>query len=293
MPQFFSNKRLIILMVSIIILVALVGYSLSDREKVTWPEQFLRDTVSWVETLFSRPAQFVAGFFENIQELHSIYEENKVLKARLEEYAQVAVDRNLLRSENETLRKMLNIDESLRDYKLRPALVIYRSPDRWNELVGINRGSSHGIKRNMAVITSEGLIGKVKNVSQFSATVQLLTDQDRTNRVSAMVHSEEPAYGFVEDFDEERGLLILKKVDADAKLEEGQLVTSSGLGGVFPQGLVIGEIVEVIPDEYGLTQNAYIKPAANFYGLDYVYVVERDSTVLAEELRELEEEEAE
>lgn len=289
MPQFFSNKRLIILMVSIIVLVALVGYSLSDREKITWPEQVMRDTVSWVETLFSRPAQYVAGFFENVKEIHSIYEENKILKARLEEYAEVAVERNLLREENETLRKMVDIDESLRDYKMRPALVIHRSPDRWGERVGINRGSSHGIERNMAVITAEGLIGKVQSVSQFSSSVQLLTDQDRTNRVSAMIHSDKPVYGFIESYDDERDLLLMKKIDADSEFKEGDLVTSSGLGGVFPQGLVIGEVVEIVPDEYGLTKNAYIEPAANFYGLDYVYVIERSSTVLADELLELEE----
>ena len=112
MPQFFSNKRLIILMVSIVILVALVGYSLSDRERITWPEQFMRDTVGWVHTLFSRPAHFVAGFFENVQEIQTIYEENLILKERLEEYAQVAVERNLLKSENETLKNMLEIDET-------------------------------------------------------------------------------------------------------------------------------------------------------------------------------------
>lgn len=291
MPQFFSNKRLIILMVSIIVLVALIGYSLSDRSRITFPERVMRDTVSWVETLFSRPAQYVAGFFENVKEIHLIYEENKILKARLEEYAEVAVERNLLREENETLRKMIDIDESLRDFKMRPALVIHRTPDRWEERIGINRGSSHGIERNMAVITSEGLIGKVTSVSQFSSSVQLLTDQDRTNRVSAMIHSETPVYGFIEGYDDERGLLIMKKIEADAEIEEEQIVTTSGLGGVFPQGLVIGEIVEIVPDEFGLTINAYIQPAADFYGLDYVYVIERSSTVLADELREFEEEE--
>lgn len=286
MPQFFSNKRLIILMVSIVILVALVGYSLSDRDRITWPEQFMRDTVGWVHTLFSRPAHFVAGFFENVKEIQTIYEENLILKERLEEYAQVAVERNLLKSENETLKNMLEIDESLRDFQMRPALVIHRTPDRWSEYIGINRGASHGIERNMAVITSEGLIGKVQHVAEFSSTVQLLTDHDRTNRVSAMIQSDQPVYGFIEGFDHEKGMLVLKKVDIDADIEVDQYVTSSGLGGVFPQGLVIGEIKDIVPDEYGLTKNAYIEPAANFYGLDYVFVIERESTTLNQEFSE-------
>ncbi|MFV8828760.1 rod shape-determining protein MreC [Alkalihalobacterium sp. APHAB7] len=283
---FFSNKRLIVLMVSIIILVALIGYSMSDRDRVTWPEQFMKDTVGWVQTLVSKPAQFAAGFFENLNELQGLYAENQVLKARLEEYAQVSVERNMLKAENDTLKATLEIEETLSDYRMRTATVIHRNPDRWSEFIGINRGSEHGIQRNMAVITSGGLIGKVHQVGQFSSKVQLLTDNDRTNRVSAMVQAEVPAYGFIEGFDPETGMLMLKKLDIDADIEVEQTVTTSGLGGVYPRGLIIGEIVEIEPDEYGLTKNAYIQPAANFYGLDYVIIIERASTTLDPDLME-------
>ncbi|WP_078430223.1 rod shape-determining protein MreC [Alkalihalobacterium alkalinitrilicum] len=283
---FFSNKRLIVLMVSIIILVALIGYSMSDRDRLTWPEQFMKDTVGWVQTLVSKPAHFAAGFFENLSELQGIYAENQVLKARLEEYAQVSVERNMLKVENDTLKATLEIEETLSDYQMRTATVIHRNPDRWSEYIGINRGSEHGIERNMAVITSGGLIGKVHQVGQFSSKVQLLTDNDRTNRVSAMVQADDPVYGFIEGFDQESGLLMLKKMDIDADIEVEQTVTTSGLGGVYPRGLIIGEIVEIVPDEYGLTKNAYIQPAANFYGLDYVLVIERTSTSLQPELME-------
>ncbi len=273
-------------MVSIIILVALIGYSMSDRDRLTWPEQFMKDTVGWVQTLVSKPAHFAAGFFENLSELQGIYAENQVLKARLEEYAQVSVERNMLKVENDTLKATLEIEETLSDYQMRTATVIHRNPDRWSEYIGINRGSEHGIERNMAVITSGGLIGKVHQVGQFSSKVQLLTDNDRTNRVSAMVQADDPVYGFIEGFDQESGLLMLKKMDIDADIEVEQTVTTSGLGGVYPRGLIIGEIVEIVPDEYGLTKNAYIQPAANFYGLDYVLVIERTSTSLQPELME-------
>ena len=69
MPQFFLNKRLIILLVSMIILVALIGFSLKEREELTWPEQFIKDTTGWAQTLVSRPANYIAGFFENVKDL--------------------------------------------------------------------------------------------------------------------------------------------------------------------------------------------------------------------------------
>ncbi len=208
-------------------------------------------------------------------------EENKLLKSRLEEYAQISVERNLLRNENETLKEMLELEESLNDYLIRTAVVIHRSPDRWTEYIGLNKGSEHGVNPNMGVVDSQGgLIGKVKQVSEFSSVVQLLSDNDRTNRVSAMVSMDQPEYGFIEGYDEDSGLLIMRKIDIEAEIEAEQMVTTSGKGGVYPSGLLIGEIVRVEPDEYGLTQNAYIEPTANFQGLDYVYIIERTSTTL-------------
>lgn len=288
MPSLFSNKKLIILLVCTIILVALIGYSLTDRERVTAPEQVVRDTVSWVQTIFMRPTYAVVHFFHNVRDIKRVYEENKLLKSRLEEFAKISVERNLLRNENETLKEMLELEESLNDYLIRTAVVIYRNPDRWDDFIGINKGLAHGVRPNMAIIDSAGgLVGKVKQASEFSSTVQLLTDNDRTNRVSAMIATlEQPEYGFIEGYDEETGLLIMRKIDIEAEIEPGEVVTTSGKGGVFPSGLIIGEIVRVEPDEYGLTQNAYIEPTADFYALDYIFIVERTSTVLDPSLLE-------
>ncbi|OIJ10267.1 rod shape-determining protein MreC [Anaerobacillus arseniciselenatis] len=281
MPQFFSNKRLIVLLVSIILLVALIGYSMSDRRSLTWPEQFMKDSVGWVQSTFNKPAHYVAGLFENLDEMRNLYEENRILKAHLDDYAQIAVEVNVLRRQNDQLKEALDIEESLFDHELKPALVIHRSPDRWNEFIGVNKGEQHGVEVDMAVITSKGLVGKVNNVSQFTSTVQLLTDHDRTNRISAMVDAEDTeVYGFIEGYDEQTGALMLRKIEADAKIEVGQTVITSGLGGIFPKGLLIGEVMSVEADEYGLTKNAYIEPSASFHNLDYVLIVKRGAPTI-------------
>lgn len=290
MPPFFYNKRLIILLVSIILLVALIGFSLKERERLTWPEQFLRDSVGWVQSIFHQPAQYVAGFFENISDIRNTFEENKLLKARLDEFVDLSVKVKELEAENQKLRSLLEKDETLRDYKKFHATVIARSPDRWHELLTVNKGAQHGIKKNMAVITSKGLIGKVDSVSQFSSTVQLLSDLDRTNRISAIVQGDTNIFGLIEGYNTKKQSLLFKKIPFDVNIKENQTVVTSGYGGVFPFGLIIGEITEVVPDEYGLTQTAYVKPAANFYEIDHVIIVER--TIMTQELEEnLEEEE--
>ncbi|SDZ03944.1 rod shape-determining protein MreC [Evansella caseinilytica] len=283
MQSFFSNKRLIILLVCIIILVALIGYSMSDRRSLSWPEQFVTDTVGWVQSAFARPAHFAAGFFENVNDMKNIYEENRILKSHLDEYAALQVELNELRRQNDELKAALDLTEnkSLFDYTARSAIVIHRSPDRWNEFIGINKGRQHGIEEGMAVITSKGLIGKIKQVSQFTATVQLLTDQDRANRISAYIDAEkEKVEGFIEGIDEETGYLQFTKININAEIEEGQTVVTSGLGGIFPENLIIGEVVSFEADEFGLTQTAYVKPAADFDLLNYVLVIEREATTL-------------
>jgi rod shape-determining protein MreC len=277
-PQFFLNKRLIVLLVCIIILVALIGFSLKDRKELTWTEQFVKDTAGLVQSLFHTPAQNVAGFFENIENLKNTYEENKMLKARLDEYVKLETKAKDLEEENKKLRELLNKQESMRDYTLIHATVIGRNPDRWHELITINKGEVHGVKKDMAVMTAKGLIGKIKHTSKFTSTVQLLSADEQTNRISAVIQGNNKVFGLIEGFDVEKGALLLRDIPHDAKVEVNQNVITSGLGEIFPAGLPIGKVTEVVPDDYGLTKKAYIKPAADFYDIDHVMVVERSMT---------------
>ena len=195
-----------------------------------------------------------------------------------------------LTRENDKLRDILDKEESLRDFIPTQATVIARNPYQWTELITVNKGEEHGVKENMAVITSKGLIGKIKYASQFTSTVQLLSSLDRRNRISAVIQGEEEFYGLIEGYDQEKEALLLKRIPFDEKVEKDQNVLTSGLGGVFPEGLVIGQVVEVVPDEFGLTKIAYIKPAANFYDIDHVIIVER-KMVSPENTSTIEEEE--
>jgi rod shape-determining protein MreC len=278
MPQFFLNKRLILLLVSIIILVALIGFSLKDRDKLTWPEQFVKDSVGWVQSVLHRPTNALAGLFENIEDIKHTYEENKLLKERLDEYVKLQTDVQRLEKENLTLREVLGKTESLSGFESIQAEVIGREPTLWYNLLTVNQGSQHGVKENMAVITSKGLIGKVKHASPYTSTIQLLSAPDRNNRISAYVQSGKDINFIIEGYDEDTGSLLLKKIPYDHEVEIGEKVLTSGLGGVFPRGLLVGEITKVVPDDYGLNNTAYVKPAADFYEIDHVIIVERTMT---------------
>nr|WP_247739247.1 rod shape-determining protein MreC [Bacillus sp. 165] len=256
-------------------MVALIGISLKDRQKLTWPEQFVKDSIGSVQSLFEKPAQYVAGFFQDIEDIKSTYKENKVLKTRLDEYVELSVKVKDLEKENQELREILDKKESMRDFKPIQATVIERNPDKWEDVISIDRGAQQGIEKDMAVITAKGLIGKVKNVSQFTSTVELLSSASRTNRISAVVQGDTRIFGLIEGYDKEKQALLFTKIPSDVKVEKKQIVVTSGLGGVFPDNLVIGKVIEVTPDDYGLTQTAYVKPAADFNDISHVMAVNR------------------
>lgn len=276
MPHFLRNKRLIILLVSIIILVALIGFSLRERDKLTMPEQIIKDTTGFIQHAFFKPANYVAGVFANIEDLRNTYEENKQLKSRLEDITRLEIEVQELTIENKKLNEVVDKKEDYRKYEPLQATVIARTPDQWQEILTIDKGSIHGVEKNMAVISAQGLVGKVKYSQQFTSTVQLLSTSDPKNRISvSILGGENEVYGTIAGYDKKKQKLLLKSVRFEDEISEGQDVISSGLGGVFPKGLPIGKVTEVFPDQYGLTKSAYVEPFADFYGINHLMVVQR------------------
>lgn len=284
--SFFANKRLIIVLVGLVLLITVMGFTSKERATLTWPEMFTKDVFSVVQGIFYRPAQAFSAFVQDVKSAYNVYEENRALKASLDQYAQMTAELAHLQSENAELRDRLQAHDRLKNsYQLRFAEVVARSADYWNNSLTIDQGKQNGIKKDMAVITSGGLIGRISSVSNFSSTVELLTNVERSNHISATIYREsqvngQKSYarvvdGVLEEYDTQHRLLIMRKIPQGAKIEEKQLVITSGKGGVMPSGLSIGYVVKVQPDVLGLTQTAYIQPTADFSQINQVFVVER------------------
>ncbi|HEY4601169.1 MAG TPA: rod shape-determining protein MreC [Cerasibacillus sp.] len=284
--HFLRKKRLFIILIGMIILVVLIGYSLSNRGNLSKPEKMIHDTVGWFQSIVHKPINYMSNVVSNIGEMKNMYEENQLLKEKLAEYKRLIYDVQQLKVENEELRKLVDKPDSIRDYRAIQATVIARSPERWLEQVTIDQGEKAGVKRNMAVITPDGMIGKISATSDHTATVQLLTGFDQFNRISATVSrkNKKGIFGLIEEYDEKTESLIFRIIDeSDKDLKKGELVVSSGLGGVFPAGLPIGTVTEVGLDQYGLTRTAHVKPAANMHEINNVIVVDRNLPMPEEE----------
>lgn len=280
MPQ-FTNKKLILLLVSVIFLVALISFSFRDRHNATMPERLVKDTVGFVQELIAKPTDYITGIFMDIDSLLNTYKENKRLKTRLDEFAALQAQVSDLEKENSSLKELLDKQDSLRDFEPLHATVIARNPDQWEEKIILNKGSKHGVEKNMAVMTARGLIGKITVVTSFTSEVELLNTNNTNYRVSAYVQSEAgDTYGLIEEYDSERNELLLKRLPPTSEVAKGELVVTSGLGGIFPKGILIGEVTEVVADEFGLTKTAYIKPHADFSIIDNVLITKREVTLI-------------
>lgn len=276
--SFFRRKSLFIILLGFILVVMLIGYSVVGKEKLTKPEQFIVDSISLVQTAVYKPITALNNTFSKYKNLQNAHNENILLKEKLAESKTLLYEKQDLEVENKELRDVLELVESNRDFNPIKASVISRSPEQWLEQVTINKGESHGVKAGMAVITADGMVGRIKSTAKISSTMQLLTGFDQFNRISATVINKkgDKVFGLIEQYDVESEALIFRIIeDSDKQLKEGEIVVSSNMGGSYPSGLTIGEIKEVIPDQYGLTKTALVTPAADIQDLDNVIIVDR------------------
>lgn len=278
MPQFMNRKKFIFLIIGFVVVVALISLSLSDRQKTSLPEKIVKDTVGFAQSIVAKPTNYVTGFIKDIDAMVNTYEENKRLKERLEEFGTLKAEVTELNVENARLLKLVNKQDDLRKYDPIQANVIARNPDQWEEKLILNQGSNDGVKVNMAVLTAQGLVGKIVQTTPTTAEVELLSTNNTNYRVSATIaNKKKETNGLIEGYDRKKGLLIMKRIDSELSVKKGDKVTTSGLGGIFPKGILIGEVTKIETDDYGLTKSAYIKPAADFTMLDHVVIAKRSS----------------
>ncbi|MFC5650083.1 rod shape-determining protein MreC [Paenibacillus solisilvae] len=283
MFNWMRNRRMFVLMIVFIVFVAVMGFSIGDRKKLSWPENFVLDSSAFMQEWFYRPAGYIAGLFKDVANLHDVYKENEQLRIAAAAYARDSIKFNEIEKKNEELQEALNFTErqrSLNDYKYLIAQVVAVSTNPYDETIRINLGSKNGIRLNMAVIATQGkggLVGIVTRVDPFYSSVMPLTElnENSTKAIAATVLGrEKESFGIIESYHKETSKLTMTKIAETDKLTKGDTIITSGKGNVFPQGIVIGTVDSSQVGDFGLTYTATITPAADFNHLTEVFVVQ-------------------
>ncbi|MBM4348977.1 MAG: rod shape-determining protein MreC [Deltaproteobacteria bacterium] len=264
----------ILLLLSALILISL---RVKERKGVAFTDGLLMEICSPFQKGSTFVINKIKGVFEGYLFLVHLHRENEQLKKKIADLQEENDQMREMALAHERLRKLLQFRETLSTTVI-AAEVVGRDPSSWFKSVTINKGEKDGVRKGMAVISPEGVIGQILKTAPSHSVVLLITDYN--SAVDSIVQRTR-AKAIVEGEGENRCQLkyLLRAEDVVA----GDKVVTSGLAGNFPKGVMIGEIRRVDKKGHGIFQHAELVPSVDFTRLEEVLIVKESPPPPAEE----------
>ncbi|MDT7809421.1 MAG: rod shape-determining protein MreC [Acidobacteriota bacterium] len=211
------------------------------------------------------------GFFRGLADMRNAQAENEGLRHRLADAENELREARQARDENERLKRLLDFTKDV-SYQTIPARVIARDPSIWFNSLIINRGSTSGVDLDMPVVTPEGIVGRVVGVGPVSAQVMLITDERSAAGAIVGQLGQSNAIGSVRGYGK-NGLLEMRYVSGLETVNVGDYVVTTGQDRIYPPGLSVGTVVEVVPGSATTPHNIRVKPGARLDSIQEVAVL--------------------
>lgn len=269
---FFKNKLTVTVIVLSVSFLVLIGYTV-NKNNMTAAEDGIGKALNSIQGVVYKVNNGIKNNISFIINYKKIKEENKHILEDDIQLKDKALDYDALKNENERLRQMLNFKNQRTEYDYLGCDIIGKSGDNWLDGFVINRGTEDGVKDRMAVVTGAGLVGQVTSVGSNWAIVQSLVNENIA--VAGMLNSTRENDGVVKGYRDYDDKLLAKLyyLPLDSLVKEGDLVLTSGLGGLYPKGIKIGTVINVEEDKGKLIKNALIEPSVDFNKLEELFVV--------------------
>jgi rod shape-determining protein MreC len=272
-----KNKVFLLILATLVLLVVM-GISSNAGSKVNWIGNVISVPLSPVQNFFSYVGQKIddgLGFFKDIS---AVKEENERLKARVSELEQENRELAASREENLELREALNLKGIFDNYVMIGGNVIAKDAGNWFNIfkidVGIKDGVSIGDGVEYPVLNaSKGLVGRILTTDLTSSKVISLIDED--SAVSGWIAKPGGGHVIVKgDLSlKEKGLCRMDYIPVEVDVSVNDIIETSGLGGIYPKGIIIGKVVEIKKTSSELNKYAIIEPAVDFKKLEEVFVL--------------------
>ena len=273
MPQFFRKRPLAFLIILVILLIALAIFTSSHSNKLTVIEGVVGEVVTPIQGVMYRTATIVSDYFQSIGERRQLVGDYETLKDRVAQLEQQQLEMDEKVRENERLTALLGFKKEHEEFILTGVRITGKNPGNWFNVITINKGTNQGIKVNMAVVNDKGLIGRVIDVGGNWSKVRAIIDGQSS--VSGIIERTRDN-GTVKGNNSitfENGLCRMIHLPLDSDIVIGDKVITSGLGEIFPKGIYIGEVVEVIYEKRDLFKTAMIQPGADFLRPEEILVI--------------------
>jgi len=265
-----KDRPLLITLIIVIILLVLLVTTASGN--IFGSKSVIGGVLKPVQGFFYDAAGSVAGFFSNIFSGTEDQDDIDALKQQLEEQESIIQYYDETLKENERLKDLLNFAQQNENLSYVTAKVISKSPGAWFNSFTISAGIVDGVKENMAVINQDGLIGRITEAYATWSVVTPIIDSDSS--VAGLVERTRDNGILSGNINTEgTNLLTMSYLPFDTDIIPGDVVITSGLDGIFPKGIIIGEVTEVATGEENTEKSASVKPKVDFQHMEEVMVV--------------------
>lgn len=272
--MFLLRKYKMIIFVTVIIIASLImiAYNLKYDTGKNFLRKIVLETVAPIYGVLSGPIRSVQDAWTRYILLVGIQEENRNLKKKINELKAVLVSYQEGYQEAQRLKKLLAITDH-DPYRFVTAKVIGREQAALSRTVLINKGLSDGLKNGMPVIAYPGLIGRLVDVSWHVSRVLLLIDEN--SNIDAIVQRNR-TQGIISGAGSQG--MILKYISKTQDVQKGDIMVSSGMGGVFPKGWLIGQVINVDRQDAGLFLKIKVAPFVDFAKLEELLILSSEET---------------
>ena len=275
-----NKKRKTIFIIIVLIICVIIGVIVNiviPNRNLTIFEKTIKDSVLTVQKIISFPIDFITNKVNVNKEKNEMYEKYKELEEKVNENEKYKIENEELKKQLEDMKELLNINETIADYTYVNANVINRNIDYWSDTITINKGEHDGITKDMPVVIGNNLIGKIISTTTFNSTVRLITATDVVDKISIKIKSQDTyVYGILNGYSEENNTYTIEGISQTIKIENGSIVTTTGMGDIFPAGIIIGKITGVNTDNFDLSNVLEMQSDINFDNINYVTVLRRN-----------------
>ncbi len=272
MRDFFTSKTFIAICIIAVLLLGMLTVSSVERGKVTVFEDFVGIVITPIQNIVTTIAQKSGNFIAVFSDYNKLKEQNEQLKNEVNELSEKLRDSEKYMLENEALKGALGIKTENPDFSFCSAVVVASEQSGYSYMVTLNKGSVDGIKKRDIVISNGAVAGYISEVG--TTWCKVTTILDSSCEIGAIISRTQDIGVLEGDFAlAAEGNCKMSYLGNTVQLNSGDSVVTSGIGGVFPAGLLIGNVQEIKPETHGISQYAVIEPAVDISTLKNVLVI--------------------
>ncbi len=267
----FKNKLAVTIVVLSVAFLGIIIFSVKSNSSII--SSGVGSVISPLQKIIYNANDKLKESFDFFINFSKVKQENEKLAAKNAELENKLIEYNRMKDENQTLREMFEYSEANQNYNYLGCNIVGYSGGNISNGYVIDKGTNDGVKKDMIVITPQGLVGKVTKAENSYSIVQTILNENIA--VASMVESTRETTGVLQGVtdNKNKNLTILSNIPIDSEIKEGDVILTSGLGGMYPKEIRIGEVVSIEVDSVGIMKKAFVKLYVDFNKLEGLFVV--------------------